>query len=236
MGRSTRFVLLALGAVLALIIIAAISLPLFLNADSFRTRIESTLSKSLGRKVTIGKLDLSIWSGGLVAENTVIADDPAFSAQPFVQADSVKIGVQILPLVFRREVLIRGFALQSPRIQLLRGSNGTWNYSTISHAAGKPASQDAETKQTFPNLTVGHVSVEDARITVGTGPGANGAVSSPARVYEQVNLDVTDFGFSNSFPFTASAHLPANGTVDINGTAGPINQQDAAATPFSRTP
>lgn len=233
MGRSTRFVLLAIGAVLALIVIAAISLPLFLNADSFRTRIESTLSKSLGRKVTIGKLDLSIWAGGLVAENTVIADDPAFSAQPFVQADSVKIGVEILPLIFRREVLIRGFALQSPKIQLLRASNGTWNYSTIGNAAGKPASQDTETKQTFPNLTVGHVSVENARITVGIGPGANGAVSSPARVYEQVNLDVKNFGFSNSFPFTASAHLPAEGTVDINGTAGPINQQDAAATPFS---
>jgi AsmA protein len=233
MGRSTRFVLLALGAVLALLIIAAISLPLFLNADSFRTRIESTLTKSLGRKVTIGKLNLSIWSGGLVAENTVIADDPAFSAQPFVQADSVKIGVEILPLIFRREVLIGGFSLQSPKIQLLRASNGTWNYSTIGNAAGKPASQDAETKQTFPNLTVGHVTVENARITVGTGPGANGTVSSPARVYEQVNLDVKSFGFSNSFPFTASAHLPANGTVDINGTAGPINQQDAAATPFS---
>jgi AsmA protein len=233
MGRSTRFVLLAIGAVLALLVIAAISLPLFLNADSFRTRIESTLSKSLGRKVTIGKLDLSIWSGGLVAENTVIADDPAFSAQPFVQADSVKIGVEILPLIFRREVLIRGFALQSPKIQLLRGATGTWNYSTIGNAAGKSASQDAETKQTFPNLTVGHVSVENARITVGTGPGANGVASSAARVYEQVNLDVKNFGFSNSFPFTASAHLPAEGTVNINGTAGPINQQDAAATPFS---
>jgi AsmA protein len=233
MGKSTRFVLLAVGAVLALVLIAAISLPLFLNADSFRTRIESTLTKSLGRKVTIGKLNLSIWSGGLVAENTVIADDPAFSAQPFVQADSVKIGVEILPLLFRREVLIRGFSLQSPRIQLLRGANGIWNYSTIGNAAGKSASQDAETKQTFPNLTVGHVSVENGRITVGTGPGASGAASSPARVYEQVNLDVKNFGFSNSFPFTASAHLPANGTVDIKGTAGPINQQDAAATPFS---
>src|ERR1700759_2890856 len=112
MGRSTRFVLLALGAVLALILIAAISLPLFLNADSFRTRIEATLSKSLGRKVSIGKLDLSVWSGGMVAEGTTIADDPRFSTQSFVQAQSVKIRVQMLPLIFHRTVLIKGFSLE----------------------------------------------------------------------------------------------------------------------------
>lgn len=79
MGRSARLVLIAIGAVLALVVIVAICLPLFLNADSFRTRIESTLTKSLGRKVTIGKLNLSVWSGGLLAENATVADDPAFS-------------------------------------------------------------------------------------------------------------------------------------------------------------
>jgi AsmA protein len=231
MGRSTRFVLIALGSILLLLVIAAVSLPLFLNADSFRARIESTLSKSLGRKVTIGKLNLSVWSGGLVAENATVSDDPAFSAQPFIQADSVKIGVKIFPLLLRREVLIRGFSLQSPKIQLLHASNGTWNYSTIGNSANKPGSQDEETQKTFPNLTVGHVTVENGRITVGNGP--SNVANTPARVYEQVNLDVKNFSFSNSFPFTASAHLPADGTVNISGTAGPLNQQDASATPFS---
>src|ERR1700748_3387464 len=99
MGKMPRFVLIALGAVVALILLVAVCLPLFLNADSFRTRIESTLTKSLGRKVSIGKLELSVWSGGLVASNTSVADDPAFSSQPFIQADSVKIGVDIIPLV-----------------------------------------------------------------------------------------------------------------------------------------
>src|ERR1700743_3551048 len=99
MGRLPRFVLIALGAVVALVLLVAVCLPLFLNADSFRARIETTLTKSLGRQVSIGKLDLSIWSGGLVAENTTVADDPAFSTQPFIQAQSVKIGVQVLPLI-----------------------------------------------------------------------------------------------------------------------------------------
>src|ERR1700735_1907591 len=145
MGRMARFVVIGVGAVVLLILLVAVCLPLFLNADSFRARIESTLTKSLGRKVTIGKLDLSIWSGGLVATNSTVADDPAFSTQPFIQADSVKIGVEILPLILSKQIRIRGFSLDSPKVQLLRAANGTWNYSTI----GKTSStaQDADTKQ-----------------------------------------------------------------------------------------
>jgi len=231
MNRITRFVLFTLGVVVVLAVVAAVSLPLFLNADSFRTRIESTLSKSLGRTVTIGKLNLSVWTGGLVAENATVADDPRFSSQPFIQAESVKIRVAMLPLILHRDVQVKGFVLDSPRVQLLRAANGTWNYSTIGGSAGK---QDEETKKTFPDLTVGEVQVNNGRITVGTQPGAaTTVVSTPNRVYEQVDLNVKNFGFTGSFPFTASAHLPSDGTVSVSGTAGPINQQDASETPFN---
>jgi hypothetical protein len=231
MGKMTRFALIAIGAVVALVLLVAVCLPLFLNADSFRARIESTLTKSLGRKVTIGKLDLSVWTGGLVATNATVADDPAFSTQPFIQADSVKIGVDILPLVLSKQIRIRGFSLLSPKVQLLRAANGTWNYSTIGKTA--PTAQDADTKQAFPDLTVGHVTVENGRFTVGMQPASGAAAGAPVRVYDQVNLEAKDFGFRNSFPFTVSAHLPGDGTVSLKGNAGPINQQDASATPFS---
>jgi len=230
MGRPARFVLLAFGVLIVLVAVAAVALPLFLNADSFRTRIEATLTKSLGRKVTVGGVRLSVWTGGMVAERATVADDPQFSSQPFIQAESVKIQVQMIPLLLHRELQIRGFQLQSPQIQLLRAPNGTWNYSSI---GGGARTQDEETKKTFPSLTVGHVVVENGRITVGTQPGTGGGRSVASRVYEQVGLEVKDFGFTSSFPFTASAHLPGDGTVSVTGTAGPINQQDASATPFS---
>ena len=231
MSKLTRFILFAVGGLVLLVAIAAAALPMFLNADTFRTRIESSLTKSLGRKVTIGKLTLSVWSGGLLAQDATIADDPAFSPQPFLQASSVKIRIEILPLVLHHDVRVHGFVIQSPRVQLLRAASGTWNYSSIGGSGGR-AAQDAETQQTFPNLTVDSIQVLDGRVTVGAQP-APGVATTPDRTYEQVTLDVKNFGFTNSFPFTASAHLPGDSTVNLNGTAGPINQQDASATPFS---
>ena len=232
MTRPARLVLIVVCALVALLVIAVTCVPLFLNTDSFRARIENTLTQSLGRKVTIGKLNLSVWSGGLVAENAAVADDPRFSSQPFLQAQNVKIRVELIPLIFHRQVVIHGFSMQSPKIQLLRAADGTWNYSSIGSAA-KPAAQNEQTKSTFPDLTVGEISVENGQITVGGGPGTTGAASVTPRVYDQVNLSVTDFSFMKSFPFTVSASLPAGGTVNLKGHAGPLNQQDASATPFS---
>jgi AsmA protein len=231
MGKPVRLVLIAVGAILALLVLVAICVPLFLNTDSFKAKIESTLTKSLGRQVTIGKVNLSVLSGSLVAENAVVADDPKFSTQPFIQADKVKIGVEIFPLILSKQVIIRGISLQSPKIQLLRAGNGTWNYSTI--GTGGQQAQSEDQKQAFPNLTVGEVNVENGRITVGAGPGTTGAESATNRVYENVNLKVKDFAFTKAFPFEVSANLPAGGTVELKGSAGPFNQTDASATPFS---
>ena len=230
MSRGGRFVVYVVGAIVLLVVVAALALPLFLNADGFRTKIETALSKSLGRRVQIGNLKLSVWSGGLVAENATVADDPRFSTQPFLQADTVKIHVAMLPLIFHRQVEVKGFVLDSPKVQLLRGANGTWNYSSIGGAAA--GSQDAETKSTFPNLTVGEVQVNNGRITVGIQPTSPTATAQPNRVYEQVDLNVKNFGFTRPFPFTASAKLPSDGTVKVQGTAGPVNQEDASETPF----
>jgi AsmA protein len=231
MAIPRRTLLIVLGSIVALILLAVISIPLFLNADTFRTRIESALTTSLGRKVTLGKLDLSVFSGSLVAENATLADDPAFSTQPYLQAAKVKIGIEILPLIVSREIHITGFDIDSPKITLLRAANGTWNYSTIG-SAQQNASANKDSSSLIPNLTVGHVAITNGQLTVGVAP-APGAPATPRRTYDQLNLEAKDFSFQKSFPFTVSAHLPADGTVSLSGNAGPINSRDASLTPFS---
>ena len=134
MATSRRTLFIVLGSIVALILVIVLAIPLFLNADSFRTRIESTMSTALGRKVTLGKLDLSVLSGSLVAESSSVADDPAFSGQPFLQTGPVKINVEMLPLLFSHEIHVTGFTVDSPHIVLLRAPNGIWDYSSIGSA------------------------------------------------------------------------------------------------------
>ena len=233
MAKSVRVVLTLIGTLLLLVVVAAVSLPLLLNAENFRTRIQSALSKSLGRQVAIQKMQVAVLSGGLVAQGVTVADDPRFSQEPFIRADQVKIGIEVLPLLLHRQVQVRSFALDAPSIQLLRATGGTWNYSSLGNSSVKN-SEDAETRSTFPNLTVGSIDVNNGRITVGTQTAPGSSVpTQPNRTYDSVTLAVKNFGFANSFAFEASAKLPGDGSVSASGSAGPINQQDTAATPYS---
>ncbi|WP_260705590.1 DUF748 domain-containing protein [Edaphobacter flagellatus] len=224
-----RTLLLALGGVVALVVVAGLAVPLFLNADSFRERIEQEISSSLGRKATLGKLDLSVFSGSLVAENASLSDDPAFSSEPFLTAKKVKIGVELLPLLLSKKVSITGFAIDEPKINLIRHADGMWNYSTIGGAhAAKPAGSSSAT----PDVSIAKITVTNGQLTVNT-EAAAGAAATPKRTYDQLNIEAKNFTFEKQFPYNVSAHLPGDGTVSIAGNVGPINQKDASLTPFS---
>src|SRR5438105_2506066 len=82
-----------------------------------------------GRKVQIGHVSLSLLSRSASADNVAIADDPKFSAEPFVRAKRVSIGVEILPLVFSKTLHVRSFRLREPDVTLRRSAAGTWNFS-----------------------------------------------------------------------------------------------------------
>jgi AsmA protein len=230
MATGHRTLIVVLISLLVLVLIVVLATPMFLNADSFRTRIQSSMSTSLGRQVSLGKLNLSVLSGGLVAEDSSVANDPAFSNQPFLQTGPVKINVELLPLLFSHEIHITGFTLDSPHIVLLRAPDGTWDYSSIGKA--HKAITSGSGGVSVPNLTIGHLSITNGKLTVGNVASPGGPITG-TRTYDQLTLDAKDFSFEKAFPFTASARLPGDGTVSLKGTAGPIDQHDASLTPFT---
>jgi AsmA protein len=230
MALPRRTLFIVLGSIVALVLLVVLCIPLFLNADGFRARIESTLTTSLGRKVTLGQLGLSVLSGSLVAENATVADDPAFSNQPFLEAKKLKIGIEMMPLIFSHEIHITSFTLDSPTTILLRAANGTWNFSSIGNAH-PAAAASGNTSSVIPNLTIGHISITNGKLITGNVP-VPGAPSTPRRTFDQVDFDAKDFSFEKAFPFSVSAHLPGEATVSISGNAGPVNVKDASLTPF----
>ena len=121
-----------LGIIIALLIIAVIVVPFFIDANTFRPKLESELTDALGRQVKVGNLSLALWSGSVAADNISIADDPQFSKTPFVQAKSLKVGVELLPLIFSKTLNIRDITLDQPQISLVKSENGErWNFSSL---------------------------------------------------------------------------------------------------------
>src|SRR3954471_6660739 len=124
-------VLIAVGVIFGVLIVAALLLPVFVNVDRLRPEVQKEASAALGRDVTIGKLELAVFSGGVTAKDISIADDPAFSQQAFVTAKSLDVGVDLMPLIFSKALHVNTLTLQEPEIHLVKSGAGKWNYSSI---------------------------------------------------------------------------------------------------------
>lgn len=238
-------ILKVVAIIVALLIAIAIAIPFFLDANTFKPRLEAELTDALGRQVTVGNISLSLLSGAVSADNISIADDPQFSKSAFVTAKSLKVGVELMPLIFSKVINITDLTLNEPQISLVKSENGDkWNFSSLGTKTGAAASQptsaakpaptnpkegtapSSSSSTERPNLSVAKLNVNDGRLTVSQ------ANSTVQRVYDKVNVEVTNFSFSSSFPFQVTANLPAGGNLKLTGNAGPVNLGNAEQTPL----
>ena len=174
--RSVKF-LKIIGIVLAVIILAALALPFFINANQFRPVLEERLTAALGREVKIGDLKLSVFSGGASASDITIADDPAFSKEPFLRAKDLAVGVELWPLIFSRQLNVTSLTIDQPEIALLQSAAGDWNFSSLGGKA--PAAPASTTPAASPSgssatdLSVKLVKISKGRLHFNNGASPN---------------------------------------------------------------
>jgi len=235
MNRTLRW----LAILVAVLLVIALALPFFIDANQFRPRLEAALTQALGRDVKLGDLKLSLLSGGVTASDLNIADDASFSKTPFIRAKSLKVGVELQPLLFSKKLNVTGIEIDSPEIALVQSDAGVWNFASLgtknqatAPAAAEPPSPEPlsatapATSGSMQNLTVKLVKITNGRLSLKT------AGESQLKVLEKLSLEVKDFAAGASFPVSLSATIQGGGDVKIDGKAGPINTLDASETPF----
>src|SRR6266550_4871645 len=187
---------IAVGVVVVVVLLLAIGLSFLLDANRFKPTLESELSKQLGRRVTVGKLNFSILSGSVSASDVAMSEDPAFGSGSFLKAKSLNVGAELIPLVLSRRLNVTGITIADPEIVLLQSPSGAWNFSTLGNTkeAGKP---DPKSKASALDLSVKAVNVNNGRVTVGR----TGSSKKPL-VLESVDVVVKDFSSTTQFPFS----------------------------------
>jgi AsmA protein len=210
---------------LALLLLAVFALPFVIDANYFRPTIESRLQGALGRQVKIGNLSLSAFRGHLSAADISISDDPAFSSQPFVQAESLDVGIELIPLILSRDLRIRSITLRRPELVLLRSADGTWNFSSLGRGSVRKAQPTDEEPSGASAFSVQRLSITDGRMSVGTS-------AKNVQTYEDVNLTAENVSFTQSFPFSLRASAPRGGALQVEGRAGPVDSRDTTRTPL----
>lgn len=202
------------------------------DTDQYLLQITKKASLALGRPVSLGHMGLGLSSHGITldAGPVTIADDRTFTSQLFIKVDRVRISLDVIPLVLRREVRITGVLLQSPQIHLIRSLEGYFNLRSIGQAiqsagdnttvnAGPPSSIMAppttglmaglkgEVKPKRTNLTqlkeLGFLKIRDASISF-----IDQNQTFPIDIWlTNTDANLNDFSFSKPFQLLFDATL-----------------------------
>ena len=231
MSRTLRNILIAVGVLVVVLIVV----PFFIPVNRFRPTIEEKASAALGRKVQIGDLSLSLLGGALTAKDLSIGDDPKFSPSPFLTAKSLSVGVEMMPLIFSKQLNVTGITIDEPQVTLLKNPAGDWNYSSIGSSRGSSAgAAKTDTKQAPASSSGGSTSTDISvkSLELKNGKIILGATNSQKRAtYDKVNVTASDFSMNSKFPVTVTADLPGGGDVKLEGNVGPLDKADTALTP-----
>jgi AsmA protein len=223
-----RTILIIVGVLVVLLLVV----PFLIPVNQFRPTIEEKASAALGRKVEVGNLSLSLLGGSLSAENLSIGDDPKFSSLPFLKAKSLKVGVEIMPLIFSKTLNVTGVTIDSPQVTLLHNGAGQWNYSSLGGSSAKsvatqtPAAQTSGSSNSSADLTIKKLELKVGSIIVGS------TNSQKRSTYDHVTVTATGVSMASKFPVTVTADLPGGGKFKLDGTVGPIDQADTSLTPL----
>lgn len=135
-------------AVLVVLVLLGLFVPPFINVGRYRARVAESLSNAVGHPVTVGSIELRmVPQPGFDLENVVIADDPAFSAEPILRADEVTAYLRLSSL-WRGRLEVAKLRLNYPSLNIVRGTNGHFNIESMLWRATR--TQAAPTTQRRP--------------------------------------------------------------------------------------
>jgi AsmA protein len=254
MSRTARVILIIIGVLIVLVIIA----PFLIPVNEFRPTIEQKASTALGRKVDLGNLSLSLLSGSLTADNLSVADDPKFNSSPFLTAKSIKVGVELIPLITSKQLNITGITIDNPEVTLIRDPKGEWNYSSFGTSgakggenapsgakseekqapsarkepAGKPEPKPAESAPPQESSKSASNELSIQKFNLNNGRISIGSTTSQKRsVYDKVDVSASNVSLATRFPVSLTANLPGGGNLKLEGNVGPVDQSNSALTP-----
>ena len=133
MSKPIKIVLIAIGGLVALLVLTAVGLLLFVNPNAYKPRLEAAVSRDLGMDVKVeGPLGISFFPGLLVTLQDVHIRN---HGAEIVTAAEAKLGVELFPLL-QKQVRIETIVLKQPTISIERERGGDFNFIPAAGAGG----------------------------------------------------------------------------------------------------
>ncbi len=174
MGRLLKLLAIFVGALVALLVLAALLIALLIDPNDYRDEIAQAVQESTGRELSIeGDLSLSVFPWiAIEMGRTQLGNAEGFGDEPFASFERASLSVRVIPLLFRRDVSVGTAELESLRVNLAVRADGRSNWQDISERAEAaaeleeqaPEVADAAAGSKVRGFEVGSIAIADAQV------------------------------------------------------------------------
>lgn len=229
------FVLVLIGVLLAL--------PHFFNLNAYRSAIETQLGEVLGRRVAIGKVDLSLLGGvHLILENVTLSPARGENPQKSFRVRELEVHFKFLPLLFKK-IRLASVTLEAPELRLEEGRTALAGRRSppgkqegpaataplVRVSASGPASGESRSAgdlssgkpappwSAWKNFSLGHLSVNRGSVLYFQGG------AKPLFTLTDLDLSVNNLSLKGSLRYRLKTTLTYRGTrtYDLSGSIFP---------------
>ncbi len=233
MNRLIKWILIAGGTIVVLLIAAVILIPMLVDVNAYKPQIEAQVEKATGRPFKIGgDMALSVFPWIGVALSDLQLGSPAgFGDQDFLSVGRFEARVRLLPLI-SREVEVKRIVIEAPALALIKTKSGktNWEFPAAGDTAGTPPDKTPPSDASAPGadptlaaLTAEEIAIRNGRLTyVDEASGEKQEIVDLNLVLKDVSLDrPLQIDFATQF----------NGQpVTLKGTVGPVGNPPASQT------
>jgi len=166
--RLVKYLLYALGAMVALALAVAIAVAVLFDPNQLKGEIERVVKQQTGRTLKLeGELRLAFWPSIGASMGRASLSERASAAQ-FASLDSARLALRLLPLL-RGETIVDQVRLSGLKVNLVKGRDGRFNFDDLLAAGGERPAERAPERESaggaHVRFDVSGVSVENAGLS-----------------------------------------------------------------------
>lgn len=223
---------------IVILIAAALLLAPVVPLGLLKPRVESRLSATLGRQVTVDSLRLNFFGGPYLTIHGLTAkEEPAFGDGNFLKAEEVRADFSLTDYALHRQLVIEAMTIHSPEFTFIKNPNGAWSWTTlgsptnVARATSAPSLRDAllALLADAGASRLRHVAIDAATVHLIDKTGAE----PPEAVYKNVALTADIAADPND---SSSRHATGSVRVDSNEADGADMLKTEMPFDFTMTP
>lgn len=164
MNRIFKILLGLVGAIILLVVLAAVALPLIFDKEDLKGAIAKEAHRQTGRELSIdGVLDFSVFPWlALEVSDLSLSNAEGFGERPFAEIGGARVGVALMPLL-RKQVLVDEVTLDGLELNLAVDARGRNNWDDLAATEETGDTEDDGTGM-FSSKRVAGLNILDANV------------------------------------------------------------------------